>query len=141
MQPDVLMLAYAAFAGLAMAMKRHRPMSGNGIALSPRALRLGGAALLAFSYLVMLHRIGPGQGAVAWVGSISLAAILLVLLMSWRPTAAFVLAVPAITLAALFSPISSTLPVGSGVKTLGEDGISTGKAGEAVGLLFVVAPG
>lgn len=96
-----LMTAYAAFAMLAIGMKRYRPAVGDGVGPSSHVSRLGGAMLLILSCLPTLHREGYAQGMVAWLGSISLAAILLVLLMSWRPVAAFMLAVPALMLSGL----------------------------------------
>lgn len=86
------LISYAAFASLALAMKKH----GSSLAWSGppprRALRVLGWTLLAFSAVVAVARWGPALGVTAWIGQMCLAAPFLALLLSWRPRLATILA-------------------------------------------------
>jgi len=93
------LLGYAAFASLALAMKKHADsLAWN--ALPPRpVLSVLGWALLALSATVAVVRLGPSLGITTWIGQICLAAPLLVLLLSWRPRLAAILAAAALVCA------------------------------------------
>lgn len=93
--------AYAGFAGIAAAMSRHRPRPGRIPLPHPPYARGFGATLLALALLLAVRRFGLEHGLVVGVVQICLAAVMLVLLMSWRPRAAFALALPAFALAVL----------------------------------------
>lgn len=86
------LFGYAAFTSLALAMKKH----GSGVAWSAlpsrRALRVLGWTLLAFSAVVAVAQLGPAPGFTAWIGQMCVAATFLVLLLSWRPRLATILA-------------------------------------------------
>ncbi|MDG2527206.1 DUF3325 domain-containing protein [Caulobacter endophyticus] len=86
------LISFAAFTCLALSMKKHR--SGlEPLALpSPGVLRVLGWGLLALSAGVAVFRLGGALGVTSWIGQMCVAAALLVLLMSWRPRAATVLA-------------------------------------------------
>lgn len=93
--------AYAGFAAMAAAMNRHRPRPGRIPLPHAHHARGIGATLLALALLLAVRRFGLEQGTVVGVVQICLAAVLLVLAMSWRPRAAFALALPALALAVL----------------------------------------
>ena len=86
------LISYVAFTSLALAVKKHR--SGlEPLALpSQRVLRVWGWALLAFSAVVAVAQLGPALGVTAWIGQMCVAAPFLVLLLSWRPRLATILA-------------------------------------------------
>ncbi|PVM83450.1 DUF3325 family protein [Caulobacter endophyticus] len=86
------LISFAAFACLALAMKKHRPGLEPLVLPPQRVLRVLGWALLALSAAVAVLRLGPALGVTAWVGQMCVAAPLLVLLLSWRPKAATALA-------------------------------------------------
>jgi hypothetical protein len=90
------LLGYAAFTSLALAMTKHaRGLGWN--TLPPRlVLKILGWALLALSATVAVIRLGPSLGVTTWIGQICVAASLLVMLLSWRPRLAAVLAGAAI---------------------------------------------
>lgn len=98
------LIGYAAFTSLALAMKKH----GSGLAWtglpSRRALRVLGWALLAFSAVVAVAQLGLALGLTAWIGQMCLAAPFLVLLLSWRPRLATILAAASL-ICALFVAI------------------------------------
>lgn len=83
-------LAYLGFLLLALAMDRHhRAMLGGVPGPRRRRLcRLGGAALLGLSLLPCFAAWGWSIGPVAWCGVLSLAAFVLVLLLTYAPRAA-----------------------------------------------------
>jgi hypothetical protein len=86
------LISYAAFASLALATKKHGSgMTWSGLP-SRRALRVLGWTLLAFSAVVAVAQLGPALGVTAWIGQMSLAGPFLVLLLSWRPRLAMILA-------------------------------------------------
>ncbi len=82
-----VLLAYAGMAALCQGLERHfkqtwqRPPSPG----LRRALRLSGWALLAASLAAGVHAWGWAMGPVGWLGQISLAGLLLVLLLPYRP--------------------------------------------------------
>ena len=86
------LISFAAFACLAMAMKKHRSGLEPLVLPSEGVLRVLGWVLLALSAAVALARLGWALGVVTWVGQMCVAAPLLVLLLSWRPKAATALA-------------------------------------------------
>lgn len=75
------------FALLALSQQRHwcrvaatdPPHSGNWIR------RLTGAVLLAISLVLALLRDGPSFGALLWATAISVAALVVTLMLGWRP--------------------------------------------------------
>lgn len=91
------LLAYAAFANLALVQKKHRPARPLPVMLTPRRARLLGWALLLASLVVALHRFGAAQGIVAWTGQLCVAGAAFVLLLSWNHRTAL--------LAGLFTPV------------------------------------
>lgn len=98
------LIGYAAFASLAMAMKKHgSSLAWSGLP-SRRALRVLGWTLLAFSAVVAVAQLGPALGVTAWIGQMCIAAPFLVLLLSWRPRLATILAGPSL-ICALFVAI------------------------------------
>lgn len=86
------LISYAAFTSLALAMKKHRPGLEPLPLPSRRALRVLGWALLAISAVVAVAQLDPALGVTAWIGQMCIAAPLLVLLLSWRPRLATILA-------------------------------------------------
>lgn len=86
------LIGYAAFASLALAKGKH----GSGLAwsgpTSRRALRGLGWALLALSVVMAVAELGPALGVTVWMGQMCVIAPLLVLLLSWRPRLATILA-------------------------------------------------
>jgi hypothetical protein len=76
------LLAYAGFASLAIARKRHRPTRPLPVMPAPAQARLIGVALLALSFAVALFRFGVAQGPVAWTGQLCVAGVAFVLLLS-----------------------------------------------------------
>lgn len=93
MQLDPALISYAGLASLALSVKRHRPVPP--LPLMPRSgtARLAGWLLLLAALLVSIRHLGGAQGVVAWIGQTCLAGAALVLLMSWRPRLAFLLAI------------------------------------------------
>ncbi|MDF0542152.1 DUF3325 domain-containing protein [Sphingobium sp. H39-3-25] len=96
------LIAYAAFANLAVAIKKHRPKKPVPAMLAPPRARLVGAVLLAISLIVAVLRFGGAQGFVAWVGELCIAGAMLVLLMSWRPRLALSLGLATLACAVPF---------------------------------------
>lgn len=86
------LISYAAFASLALAMKKHVGNLAWDALPSRRALRVLGWMLLALSAAAAVSRLGPALGVTSWIGQMCLAAPLLVLLLSWRPRLAVILA-------------------------------------------------
>lgn len=95
------LVSYAALASLALAVKKHRPSPPLAFMPSVETARLGGWTLLGFSILVAIFRFGPEQGTIAWVGQFCVSGAILVLLLSWRPRWALLMAAPAIGTALL----------------------------------------
>ncbi|MFO2462411.1 DUF3325 domain-containing protein [Pseudomonas sp. 15FMM2] len=89
-----LLLCYAGFSALCLSMDRH-----HGELLhrkpSPRrrlVLRLGGWLLLLVSIWPAVHLAGWSRGLVEWCAVLMLSALLLVLLLPYRPRLALILA-------------------------------------------------
>jgi len=86
------LLAHAGFAALALAMDRHyRSMRATRRGCPPRLrsrLRAAATLALALSLAAALRAWPPADGAVAWFGLLTAAAIVLVLLLAYRPRAA-----------------------------------------------------
>lgn len=93
------LISYAAFASLALAVRKHRPAPPLPVMPSARAARLLGWLLLAIALIVAMLRVGPAQGVVAWIGQMCVAGAILVLLLSWQSRLALMLAVPTLILA------------------------------------------
>jgi hypothetical protein len=86
------LIGYAALASLALAMKKHGSgLAWNGLP-SRRVLQVLGWTLLAFSAVVAVAQLGLAMGVTVWTGQMCVAAPLLVLLLSWRPQLAAILA-------------------------------------------------
>lgn len=83
LEPGVI--GFAALACLALAMPKHRVRLLPNAFPTARGARVLGWLLLAIAAIVAVAHEGPAFGAVAWIGQLSVAAALLVLLMSWRP--------------------------------------------------------
>lgn len=98
------LLSYAALATLALAVKKHRPKN---LPLLPSTTiaKVVGWTLLALSAIAAMLRFGPALGSVAWVGQLCVSGALFVLLLSWRPRLALLLAGSALA-AALISALT-----------------------------------
>ncbi|AYJ86880.1 DUF3325 family protein [Sphingomonas paeninsulae] len=96
MPVDPGLIAYAALASFAAGRVRHRAAVALPLKMSPSVARIVGTLLLLFSAWVATLRFGAGLGAVAWTGQLCLAGVIFVLLLSWRPRVALLLAVPAL---------------------------------------------
>jgi len=109
------LLAHAGFAALALAMDRHyRSMRATRRACPPRlrsGLRAAGAFALALSLATALHAWPPADGAVAWFGLLTVAALALVLLLAYRPRAALTVG---LTTAALGLAAGAVLIIAAG---------------------------
>nr|WP_315182943.1 DUF3325 domain-containing protein [uncultured Albidiferax sp.] len=89
-----MLLAYAGFAGLCLAMDRHHAQVWGRDA-SPRArrcLRGAGWLLLALAVWPCVAAWGPSVGVVVWLGFLSAGALVLVGLLPYAPRAAVGLA-------------------------------------------------
>ena len=103
MSLEVACLGYAAFANLARASHRHRNVRAAGTMPTPQSARTAGWGLLALSCVVTFLRFGPFQGAVAWLGMLSLGGVALVLALSRWPDRALQAWLPVLVLAAVFA--------------------------------------
>lgn len=99
-----LLLCYSGFTLLCLSMDRHhaellghKPTAGR-----RKLLKLAGWSLLAVSPWVLVSRIGWGLGLVEWFAVLMLSALLLVLLLPYRPRLALALA----GLSLLASPVA-----------------------------------
>ncbi|MBN3966430.1 DUF3325 domain-containing protein [Pseudomonas gregormendelii] len=99
-----LLLCYSGFTALCLSMDRHhaellghKPTAGR-----RKLLKLAGWSLLAVSPWVLVSRIGWGLGLVEWFAVLMLSALLLVLLLPYRPR--LVLALAGLSL--LASPVA-----------------------------------
>lgn len=93
------LIGYAALASLTLGMKKHRPTPPLPLMPSPQSARLLGWLLIACAAVIAILRFGPALGIVAWTGQLCLGGAALVLLLSWRPRVALLLAAPALGLA------------------------------------------
>lgn len=93
------LIAYTALTSLAMVDKRRHPKPALRFVPPFDHARLAGIALMALSFLAAIYRFGIGQGVVAWIGQLSIAAVAFVLLLSWRPRIAVLLAMAALPVA------------------------------------------
>lgn len=92
------LVGFAGLAALAMATTRRRPATR--IPWPPKGVsRLFGWFLVGLSALIAWLAAGPAIGTVAWIGELSVAGALLVLLLSWRPETAPLAAVLALAAA------------------------------------------
>ncbi len=80
--PAAIALAFIGFAAIAISMTRHQrrklPDRVSGI------VRWSGFGLLAADFLIDLRVLGPGYGAIAWFGHLTVAAWLVVGTLYWR---------------------------------------------------------
>ncbi|MCX2897077.1 DUF3325 domain-containing protein [Pseudomonas mandelii] len=100
-----LLLCYSGFTALCLSMDRHhvellghKPTAGR-----RKFLKLAGWALLAVSPWLLVARIGWGLGLVEWCAVLMLSALLLVLVLPYRPR--LVLALAGLSL--LASPVAA----------------------------------
>lgn len=99
------LISYAAFASLALGMKKHRPALPLPMMPSPDHARIIGWGLLVCAVLAAAWRLGPALGVVAWIGQMCVVGAILVLLHSWRPRTALLLAGPSLVLGIAFTTI------------------------------------
>lgn len=90
------LIGFAALASLAVAMKKHRTGPSLPRWFAAPIARVLGWSLLGLSAIVACAGFGVALGMVAWIGQLSVAGVLLILLLSWRPDA-----VPGAAVAAL----------------------------------------
>ncbi|EXS69966.1 DUF3325 family protein [Sphingobium sp. Ant17] len=78
------LFAYAGFASLAVARKKHRP--ARPLPFLPAPGRAGpiGWTLLNLSLAIAIVQLGAAQGLVAWTGQLCVAGAAFVLLLSWQ---------------------------------------------------------
>lgn len=85
----VLALAHLGLGCLSLAMQRHHgEVFGRGAALtraSQLQLRVAGWLLLASAYALAVSHFDWGVGSVLWLGTLTLAGLLLILLMAYLP--------------------------------------------------------
>ncbi|MCK1790682.1 DUF3325 domain-containing protein [Pseudomonas violetae] len=100
-----LLLCYGGFTALCLSMDRHhaellghKPTTGR-----RKLLKLVGWSLLSVSPWVLVTRIGWGVGLVEWFAVLMLSALLLVLLLPYRPRVVLALA----GLSLLASPVAA----------------------------------
>ncbi len=81
-----VVLSLSGFAALALSMKRHqRDLIGRALSERERVLaRSAGALAIAASLAVAMAGFGPGLGAIAWFGHMSLAAWIVVTALCWH---------------------------------------------------------
>lgn len=101
------LIGFAGLASLAAAMNRRRFGSALPAALTPPMARILGWGLLSASAVMACLGLGAALGVVAWIGQVSVAGVLLILLMSWRPTAVPGAAVAALACAPLALVLSA----------------------------------
>jgi hypothetical protein len=87
------LIGYAALASLALVQKKNRPAHAGALLPSPPAARSLGIALLLLSALVVVRESGAAMGSVVWIAQLCVAGTALVLLLSWRPQLAYLIAV------------------------------------------------
>lgn len=82
-------------------MKKHRAKVQLSFLPPAPTARILGWLLLGLSAVAAIMAFGPSSGWVAWIGQLSVAGALLVLLMSWRPAITPLAAGMALTIAPL----------------------------------------
>ncbi|WP_022683542.1 DUF3325 family protein [Sphingobium bisphenolivorans] len=90
------LLSYAGWFSLMLAMNKHRAALPLPRRPAPVFLRVVGCLLLILALVLAIGRLGAGYGIMTWLMQCSVAAALLVLLMSWRPSLAGCIALAAI---------------------------------------------
>ncbi|WP_161495005.1 DUF3325 domain-containing protein [Caulobacter sp. BP25] len=80
------LISYAAFASLALAVKKHGSSLGWSALPPQRVLRVLGWVLLALSAMAPVARLGLALGVTAWIAQMCVAAALLVLMLSAAET-------------------------------------------------------
>ncbi|WP_223450745.1 MULTISPECIES: DUF3325 domain-containing protein [unclassified Pseudomonas] len=100
-----LLLCYSGFTALCLSMDRHHAelLGGKPTAHRRRLLKLGGWLLLVLSLWAAVSSTGWGLGLVEWCAVLMLSALLLVLLMPYRPRLALSMA----ALSLLVSPVAA----------------------------------
>ncbi|HWK50367.1 MAG TPA: DUF3325 domain-containing protein [Steroidobacter sp.] len=83
-----LMLCFCGFIALSLAMNRHyQQVAGQPLERSTQvALRVAGSVLLAAGMFICIGGWGTSVGIALWCGVLSMAALLQVLLLTYRPT-------------------------------------------------------
>lgn len=85
----VFALCHAGFGALSVAMQRHyADMHGRGQEAAPalrRRLQATGAAALLLAFGAAVIKAGGGHGPLIWLGAMTAAALVLVLLLSYAP--------------------------------------------------------
>jgi hypothetical protein len=92
-----LVLAYAGFLALALAMDRHAAEMGQARRVPPgrrQVLRIAGSIVLALSLWASIAAWGAPFGILGWLGALTAGAIVLVLVLAVRPHLALPLAIP-----------------------------------------------
>lgn len=102
-----LLLCYGGFAALCLSMDRHHAdlLGRKPSAKRRRHMKLGGWLLLALSLWAAVSATGWGLGLVEWFAVLMFSALLLVLLLPYRPRLAMSLAV----LGLIASPVCAVL--------------------------------
>lgn len=90
------LIGFAGLTSLSLTMPKHRGALPPPARLSPGRARVLGWVLIAASAALACAGFGVGMGVVAWIGQLSVAGVLMILLMSWRPAAT-----PAVAMIAL----------------------------------------
>ncbi|HEY0917528.1 MAG TPA: DUF3325 domain-containing protein [Solimonas sp.] len=105
MMVAALLLAYAGWMGLCLAMPRHqRPLLQRELDVGQsRGLRLAGWLMLGLSFAAAVAAQGWQLGSVAWVACLAVSGIGLVLALPYRPRGCLRFAVLALVLAPLLS--------------------------------------
>lgn len=88
MSVEAGLIGFAALTCLSLAMKKHRAKVHPGFLPPTLTARVTGGLLLGASAVAAIGTFGVAMGWVAWIGQLSIAGALLVLLMSWRPAVA-----------------------------------------------------
>jgi hypothetical protein len=97
------LIGFAGLTSLSLTMKKHRGALPPPARLTPGRARVLGWVLIAASVALACAGFGVGMGIVAWIGQLSVAGVLLILVMSWRPNWAPAAAILALAAAPLFS--------------------------------------
>lgn len=88
-----ILLCYAAFAAFSFAMPKHWSKLVSSASAPPRSLlRAGALGVLALAYWVLVNAYGAPIGSTVWAGTLSVGALLAVLALTYRPSAAMITA-------------------------------------------------